>query len=67
MFINFTQLLINNLPFVQQLDKELLSFDAHAHFQSFDFLLLLPINYTNIVHLQQNNKGVKKIIYRKCY
>jgi hypothetical protein len=61
MFINFTQLSIKNVPFVQQLDKELLSFDAHAHFQSFDFLLLLPINYTNIAYLQKKNKNVKII------
>jgi len=50
MFNLGTYLKINilNIPFVQQLGREQLFFDARVHFQSFDFLLLLPIN-NNII------------------
>jgi len=54
MFTLSTYLTINILyiPFVQQLGIEQLFFDAHVHFQSFDFLLLLPIN-NNVIDILQ--------------
>lgn len=47
-----------NILFVQRLGREQLFVDAHAHFQSFDFPPLLPINYVHvililIIHLHQ--------------
>lgn len=47
---NYITVDLQYIPFVLQLGREQLSFDAHVHFQSFDFLLLLPAN-NNVIDI----------------